>query len=111
MKIEIEISDKHIRQLISGAGSRYWADDFEWATSSHGRPWALAFTIVEYEDGPPKTHTVTPAMLAEGLSKMSKVPRNKGGWHFENCMEGGSDDAWTGDALIQFAIFGELKYG
>lgn len=104
MKIEIEISDKRIRQLISGAGSRYWADDFEWVDM-------MNFTIVEYEDGPPKTHTVTAEMLADGLSKMSKVPRNKGGWHFENCMEGGSNDMYTGDALIQFAIFGELKYG
>ena len=106
MLIQVEISAKRIRDLIEGAGSRYWANDFHWWPA--GGP-TLGFRLIEDECG--TEHRVTTEMIVEGLRKMAASKRNEGGHHFADCMEDGSDDMYTGDALIQYAIFGELKYG
>jgi hypothetical protein len=105
MNITIKIDDKRIRELISEAGSRYWARDLEFKGKS------MAFTITEHGDGDITYHTVTTKMIRDGLTKMANMPHNEGGHHFSNVCDWTQSDSWTGDAIIQFAIFGELKYG
>lgn len=104
MKIEVTISTKRLHDLIEGAGSAYWAKNFKWNSKT-------SFSLVEHYPKVPVKHKVTREMLRKGLVAMAKSKRNEGGWHFPNVMEDGTDDMYTGDALIQYAIFGELKYG
>lgn len=103
MKIAVNITIKRVVELIESNCSAYWAKKFRWK----GRP---GFQIVEHDDGPEKLHIVTPAKLQRGLELMAKAGPDEGGHHFANMLTD-STDAWTGDALIQFAVFGELKYG
>jgi hypothetical protein len=111
MDIKISIDDKRIRELISEAGSRYWARHLEFRGSS------MAFTIVEHggihdKGSPGETkHTVTTKMIRDGLTKMANAKHDRGGHHFPDVFNSGQSDMYTGDAIIQFAIFGELKHG
>lgn len=106
MKILIDISDRRIHQLICGA-CVYWFQGFEWLDVD-----TLKFRLMDTGDddtGP--VYILDGNSLRTGLMKMAAAKRNEGGHHFADCMEDGNDDAWTGDALIQFACFGEMKYG
>ena len=110
MKITIEIEGARIRELISEAGSRFWARGLEFKGDT------MAFTIVEHGgiaepgDGGETEHTVTEDMIRDGLVKMANAEPDKGGHHFSAVRDCRQSDMWTGDAIIQFAIFGELKY-
>jgi hypothetical protein len=108
MNITIKIDDKRIRELISDAGSRYWARDLEFYGGAAN---PLAFIVTEHGDGSATRHTVTTKMIRDGLTKMAHAKHDEGGRHFPDVFESGQSDRYTGDAIIQFAIFGELKYG
>lgn len=118
MKITIDIPDECIRDLIESADSGYWADKFKWITPL-GEEWTARegqcpiFKIREhrgtYERG--DMHTVTRQMIEDGLVKMASANADEGGHHFACVLDDRKSDMWTGDALIQFATFGKLKYG
>lgn len=105
MNITIKIADKRIRELISEAGSRYWARDLEFRGKS------LAFAVIEHGAKEERKHTVTAKMIRTGLTKMANAASDEGGHHFAAVCDEDKSDMNTGDAIIQFAIFGELKYG
>lgn len=111
MIILIEVDDARVRELIEEAGSRYWARDLAFQDGSS------VFTLVEHggihDEGSPgeTTHSVTTDMVRDGLVKMANIEHDKGGHHFAAVCDWRQSDMWTGDAVIQFAIFGELKYG
>lgn len=111
MKITIEIEDNHVRELISEAGSGHWARDLVFVNDS-----SLAFAIIEHEgihdpgDGGETKHEVTEEMIVAGLTKMANAKPDEGGHHFADVRDYRLSDMYTGDAIIQFAIFGELRY-
>lgn len=105
MNIIVSVSNTRIRELISEAGSCYWAKDLVFVGRS------LAFTIIDHADKEEKRYAVTERMIQAGLAKMASVDADKGGHHFAAVRDWKSSDGWTGDAVIQFAIFGRLKYG
>ncbi len=105
MKIEIIITDERIRDLMAYGNSRYWSDGFKW------RGKKLGFQLRETGDKAPKIHNVTTEMVRIGLTKMARAASDEGGWHFECVRDDGKSDMWTGDAVVQFAVFGKLKYG
>jgi hypothetical protein len=104
--IQVEIKTKYLRGVIAGAGSAHWARDLEF---TGGRD-SLAFTIVEHNDSRDESewthHKVTHLQVASALSKLAAVAPH----HFSSLIEQ-NDDMWTGDAILQVACFGELKYG
>lgn len=99
MKIEIEVPDKRmIDLLIEGieGGIAYWCKS---ANRGEGNSWIF----VEREGN--VEHRVSAPMARYALVLMhQKAPE-----HFADWLTG-CDDATTGDALIQLACFGELKY-
>ena len=104
MDITIKIDDKRIHELISDAGSRYWARDLVFRGQ-------LGFTLVEHADNSYTRHNVSAKMVRDGLTKMAHAKHDQGGHHFAAVLDFQSNDMYTGDAIIQFAIFGKLKYG
>jgi hypothetical protein len=60
---------------------------------------------------------VTPTLIRLGFERMSQAPADKGGWPFARLLAIARED-WTGeidadiaDAIIQFGVFGEIRYG
>lgn len=110
MDIIIQIPEERVHELIEEAGSRYWARDLVWLDDRQ------RFTLVEHggihDKGSPgeTTHSVTMDMVRDGLTKMANAEHDKGGHHFAAVRDWRQSDMYTGDAVIQFAIFGELKY-
>lgn len=111
MNIVIKINDTRVRELIEDANARYWARGLALQEGS------LAFTIIEHggihepDCGGETTHAVTEEMIIAGLTKMANAGHNEGGHYFAEVRDWKQGDGWTGDAVIQFAIFGEMKYG
>ncbi len=103
--IPVRLDRKRVRQMIGGA-HQYWSDDFEWIKGA-----SYGFRIHEVNDGEIDVwHTVTDEMVEAGLEKMANADLNEGGHHFPAILRE-EDDMWTKDAIVQFAVFGELKYG
>ncbi len=100
MNITLDIPTKNIKDAINGACIRYWASERYWDTSG---PDDLTF-YVEERDGDP--YLVTPDRLRSALEIMAaKCPRQ-----FAELLDGHGDGS-VGDALVQCAAFGELRYG
>lgn len=105
LPITISLDSDYIRQVISGAGSRYWARDFAWTDRER-----LGFTLAEHNDSRDESkwtvHTVTHYNVVCALGVLaSNAP--------ERMLDllSRSDDMWTGDAILQMCCFGEFKYG
>jgi hypothetical protein len=102
MQIQIEVSDDVIRSVVAGSKIGYWG------LATHWDPELMTLAVCEcpgngYE---PKDWSAGKHSLATGLGILAmKYPR-----HFADIMSG-KWDACSGDALIQCALFGELRYG
>jgi hypothetical protein len=105
MKITITIPDAAIRSAILGAHSRYWASGLTVHDSG-------SYSVVErYEShsGPVKvTHRFGSVKIRRAIVLLSQDQPN-----FESFgrLCDGCCDGPDGDLLIQYACFGELKYG
>lgn len=102
MVIKFEIGDALVADAIGGATIGYWADqrDSEAAWSRH----RMEMVVVERD--PRKVIALTPADFARGAAILAQNAPNT----FAR-LASGDADAYTGDALIQCAAFGEIKYG
>lgn len=98
MKIEVEFSEEYLRDVISGAAIRYWAKQFAWTGADCG------FLLTERDTD--KEFVISSDQVAEALAKMAKRRSSNIGQLIAR-----TDDADTGDALVQYCCFGELKYG
>lgn len=110
MNITLDVPDALVRSYIESAGSGYWARSLR--VSPAGKP--LAFTITELEpsasahnpDRKPEPRGATADDIAAGLAILAvKYPH-----HFRDLVAD-KGDMFTGDALIQCALFGDLVYG
>jgi hypothetical protein len=100
MMINIEVSDKLILDAIGGATIGYWADVHSGEFSR------LKCTITVVESETRKTFVCQRDKLILAVDIMAqKAPK-----HFAYLMTGNAD-ADTGDLLIQYACFGEARYG
>lgn len=100
MKIQIDITKQIVRGLIGGANFFYWADGNK--ATWNERAMVLSFEDTE-DDG--KKYRLTSKDFARGLAVMAKECPNQ-----LAAILSEDDDMYTGDALIQCAAFGELKY-
>lgn len=101
MKLRVEVSDKLLADMLSDAGAaiRYWADDIQ-------RLETLKLRVHE-QDGREEYQTVDKDRLALALGLMAqKCPKR-----FGRLLGGGDYDSNDVDLLIQYACFGEAKYG
>lgn len=105
MQITIKVPDEHINGALAAPHSRYWALSGTWdARTAKG-------CVVEACEGgerraDSKAYDLNRLKLAEGLRLMSeKTPTQ-----FARLLGGGYDGS-TGDTLLQFMAFGELRYG
>lgn len=97
MKIEIEISDDLLVTYLRGANVRYWGVRFDWDGG---------FTAGVHERDGDVVHQLTRKNVCAGLVVLAtKYPH-----HFA-ALVADKGDGYTGDALVQCALFGELKYG
>jgi hypothetical protein len=104
MNIKIQVSDEKIADAVESAGIGYWANCRD--ERAHWDRKTFTLKVCEVEDGPEKMHRVGKRALARGLAVLAeKYPH-----HLADLMQE-KGDMYTGDALIQCAIFGELKYG
>ncbi len=100
MKIQLDIPLQYIEHIIRGAYIGYWA------RMHIGR--ALRYTIEELPDGEsnPRVFQIGPARIQRALFLMSSACPQ----HLPGVLTGRGDNT-VGDALVQLACFGELKYG
>ena len=121
MKIEIEVSDEIISNLLCCAfegGSNYWLRST--AYQMNGDTVRADRTTLPLEDGGTVVCTLQDehtkgagvlyrldrAAILRGLAAMQeKAPK-----HFGDALAG-NDDATTGDVFLQCALFGEVIYG
>lgn len=106
--VEVDIND--VWEQVVGGSVGYWADDFKtldggvvaWYTGTEYAPNPQSFKVLA--DG--VWHIVTERNLAEAYVKLKQD-----GW--AHCGHYGVDDndACVGDAILQYAAFGELVYG
>lgn len=105
LSITISLDLKYVRRVIVGAGSRYWARDLEFNRSHE-----LGFTLIEHNESRDESewtrHIVNHEQVLQALGRLAiGAPE-----HFGDLLAR-RDDMWTGDAILQFCCFGELKYG
>jgi hypothetical protein len=105
VKVEIEITQDHVDQIVETLTQTpciaYWASDVR-----------LGMEIKEEDGG--KWHKLAPFDLFIGISRairagalLDTVTVKDG----ELTLEGGLIDMDACDAICQFALFGEVKYG
>lgn len=99
MKIEIKLTDDWVRDLLGGAYIAYWAKVLSWNRKT------LRIKL-KVEDG--TVAVITKKDIVAGLGKMAQ---DKDAARHLASIVSDSTDAYTGDAVIQMAAFGELKYG
>lgn len=106
MQITIDIPDTHINGALENPHSKYWAVEARWDPQTHEGHVVEGY--VTARDGSVKhvTHTLNATRLKTALGLMAtKSPRA-----FAMLLSGDYDGP-TGDLLLQFMAFGELKYG
>lgn len=105
MQITINVPDEHIHGALAAPHSRYWALSGTWdAKTCKG----CVVEACEGGDGraDSKAYDLNRLKLADALRLMfEKNPRKFGE------LAGGYYDGSTGDVLLQFMAFGELRYG
>lgn len=103
MKFQVEIGNDTVRHVIEGANIFYWAD----RERVGWNPRTMVLTFEDTEDDKER-YRLTRADFEHGLAVMAKeCPVELAAILADD----GSADSYTGDALIQCAAFGELKYG
>jgi hypothetical protein len=105
MRVQIEIPDVNVHNAIRGAR-------MPWSNGTCGRSeflsqtWKTSFTVHEVGDGETDVnHTVTISRINKAIKLMAQNSPE----HFGYLMANRSDSE-TGDLLIQYACFGEIKY-
>lgn len=100
MKLEIEIDDKEFEWLMGSCNSSYWAEQ-----SQKGD--VMRVRELDAEEGKPGPWIpLTEERRREGLRLLfAKAPRHAA--DFVKKMYDGD----TGDAWLQLAVLGEVKYG
>jgi hypothetical protein len=103
VKITITIPDAAIRQAILGAHSRYWAKDLTVCADGSYR---LIEHMVTHDENQWVHHRFGKAKIAKAIEAMIMKHSTNLGRLADGCCDGPD-----GDLLIQYACFGELKYG
>jgi len=107
----VDVNVNEVWENMVGGHSGYWADRFRTMTygdvkfykdEHYAEPNPQDFQVLA--DG--EWHTVTVRDLCEAYVKMKQDD-----WHHCGHYGVADEDACTGDALLQFAAFGELVYG
>lgn len=93
MKITIKIDPQLVKDVVESAGIGYWASEDE-----KGR-------IVDHENNC-KKYRLTEAKIKRGLELMPTLAPNA----FADILMDNTD-AFTGDVLVQLALFGKVLYG
>jgi hypothetical protein len=102
---------KEVWENVVGGHSGYWANSFRNLTGG-GVQW---YRDEHYAEPNPQTfkvhaddewHIVTPEALVNAYNELKRD-----GWeHCDGC-DIDEEDGCTGDAILQWAIFGDLVYG
>jgi hypothetical protein len=107
----VDVDVNEVWGNMVGGHSGYWAQDFRSANGgemkfykdeNYAEPNPHDFQVFDGDEW----HTVTVRDLAEAYVNMKQD-----GWHHCGKYDVDEQDACTGDALLQFATFGELVYG
>lgn len=107
----VNVDECEVWENMMGGHSGYWADNFETLDSgiikwykddNYEQPNPQDFKVLA--DG--EWHEVTVKALAEAYVNMKLD-----GWTHCNGCSVDDNDSCTGDALLQYAAFGELVYG
>lgn len=108
---EVDVDINAVWENMVGGHSGYWAEQF---CNAHGGKLRF-YKDEKYEEPNPQDfsvyaddqwHKVTLRSLAEAYVRMKQE-----GWTHCNGCSVDDEDACTGDALLQYAAFGELVYG
>jgi hypothetical protein len=107
--IEVKLCDQRLHDVLTSGiegGCAYWASI---DCGAHQPGWSNYFTATFFPHGdtaiPRVGHTLSLEKLRCGLAIMA----NKYPFHFRDVMME-TDDATTGDVLVQCALFGEIVY-
>lgn len=103
MQVTIEVDEKKVSYALDPSQIYYWAKEQHWKYPN-GNTRLPSIALTEQDTG--KRFKLTPEDFVKALVKLAAVAP----YHFTNvvCDAG---DCWTGDAIIQVACFGEIKYG
>ncbi len=121
MKLELEVKDKQLADVLDSAGSKYWCKELRWPDADFLQDdtcWEALLagridhvTVVEdrSEEGKgPLRHKVT----REKVAKAAQIILDKYPHHLGAVLGNSEDaDAETGDVLLQCAALGDIVYG
>ncbi len=99
-----------IRSIVGGSHCLTWAINVDW------EPEILKLTLTERDTG--RHFVATPESFARALGMLVTHPSGEvfgrityGYPHLVANLLGGKYDGWDGDAFVQLAVLGEIKYG
>ncbi len=108
IQITYEIDNEKIRNLLdsAGRGAYYWArNNLRYSSGVEEVMTGKGTQIIDYEQDPTQSYTLTKERVIQGLALMArKSPQD-----FADILTDDYDNN-TGDAFLQFCIFGELIY-
>lgn len=102
MKIQIEIPDQNIDNALAAPHSRYWASEAGW--DPKGRTGYVVDALAAV--GEPRRYEFAADAIVRALQVMGEFGLAAFG-HVCDDRADGPD----GDTLLQYTVFGELKYG
>ena len=112
MKVSFKIPNQRIVDILESSSSRYWADmshpkaRFNIGAMMKGGKSSIVMLEIADEQEPFATHCVTREMIEKGIAILfENYPHLT-----EQILDEDKSDIYTGDYLLQCAIFGELKY-
>lgn len=112
MMIRVPWVNAHVAITNASDWVRRWASSYTVRPAKHdyAEPLRSTVIVVEREDegtGTSHTHELTARDITRAIGIMAETYPT----HYANLMTPTCGDAITGDALIQIACFGNLKYG
>lgn len=114
MRVSIAIEPKDLDDLIitavEGGYTRNWA-----ALRSYNPNSTKGVTAVLRENGErdedKRVARVNRATMLRGLQRCARADVREGGWALSAWLRDRTGDAIIADVILQFGIFGEVKYG
>jgi hypothetical protein len=108
MKININVTNRDLDDLlITAIEGKYTT---MWAELQRYSPSKAKVTLRDGDNKRARWIDVTRKTIARGLTLAAKADQNDGGWAFAAWLKDRTGDGIIADAIMQFGVFGKIKY-
>lgn len=108
MKISINVTNRDLDDLLITAIEGHYTT--LWAELERYSPSKAKATLRDSRQRGARWIEVTRQTIARGLTLASKAKNDDGGWAFAAWLKDRTGDAIIADVIMQFGVFGEIKY-